>query len=63
MTILYDGAVPLCQSRVLEDIQGNVFEEGIENVWKKLDIELKNHIEQNYCEKCGGCDEFYTFNF
>ena len=63
MTILYDGAVPLCHSRVLDDIQGNVFEEGIENVWKKLDIELKNHIEQNYCEKCGGCDEFYTFNF
>ena len=53
MTILYNGDVPLCYCRVLEDIQGNVFEQGIEPVWNKLK-------EDN---KCGGCDEFYTFNF
>ena len=63
MTILYNGDVPLCYSRVLDDIKGNVFEEGLVSVWKKFDDELKKHIEQNYCEKCGGCDEFYTFNF
>ena len=63
MTILYNGDVPVCHSRVLNDIKGNVFEEGLTAVWKKLDDELKNHIDQNYCEKCGGCDEFYTFNF
>ncbi|MBO4628334.1 MAG: spiro-SPASM protein [Treponema sp.] len=53
MTILYNGDVPLCFCRVLDDIKGNVFEQGIGEVWKKLD-------EDN---KCGGCDEFYTFNF
>ena len=53
MTILYDGKVPLCYCRVLSDIQGNVFEQGIEAVWNNLK-------EDN---KCGGCDEFYTFNF
>ena len=63
MAILYNGDVPLCYSRVLDDIKGNVFEEGLVSVWKKFDDELKKHIEQNYCEKCGGCDEFYTFNF
>ena len=53
MTILYNGDVPVCFCRVLDDIKGNVFEQGIGEVWKKLD-------EDN---KCGGCDEFYTFNF
>ena len=63
LTVLWNGDVPLCHSRVLDDIQGNVFEQGIAPVWEKLNDELKNHINQNYCEKCGGCDEFYTFNF
>ena len=63
LTILYNGDVPLCHSRLLDDIKGNVFEEGIPAVWEKLNYELQNHINQNYCEKCGGCDEFYTFNF
>ena len=63
MTILYNGDVPVCYSRVLDDITGNVFGEGIEAVWKKLDLHLKDNKVKAYCEKCGGCDEFYTFNF
>ena len=63
MTILCNGDVPVCYSRVLDDIVGNVFEEGLENVWKKLDVHLKDNKVKAYCEKCGGCDEFYTFNF
>ena len=63
MTILCNGDVPLCYSRVLDDIQGNVFDQGIASVWEKFNDELKNHINGNYCKKCGGCDEFYTFNF
>ena len=53
MIILYNGDCPLCYCRVLDDIKGNVFEEGIESVWKKIEED----------KKCGGCDEFYTFNF
>lgn len=63
MTILYNGDVPLCYCCLFDNIQGNVFEEGIKPVWQKFDQELKNHLEENYCKKCGGCDEFYTFNF
>ena len=63
LTVLWNGDVPLCYSRLLDDIQGNIFEEGIPALWEKLNKELENHINQNYCEKCGGCDEFYTFNF
>ena len=53
MTILYNGDVPVCFCRVLDDIKGNVFEQSISEVWKKLEED----------KKCGGCDEFYTFNF
>ena len=63
MTILCNGDVPLCYCRVFDDITGNVFEQGIAQVWKSFNSELQNHINQNYCKKCGGCDEFYTFNF
>ena len=42
------------KQKIIESARLLIREQGIENVWKKLDIELKNHIEQNYCEKCGG---------
>ena len=63
MTVLCNGDVPFCWSCVLDDITGNVFEQGLEAVWKKTDEEVENQAEGNYCKKCGGCDEFYTFNF
>ena len=62
MTILLDGTVPLCHCHGFEKI-GNVFEEPLEEVWNKFNIELKNHIENIYCVKCRNCDEYYTFNF
>ena len=63
MTILYNGDSPMCYSCVLGEIKGNAFEQGIDSVWKNYNEELENHINGNYCKKCGGCDEFYTFNF
>ncbi len=63
LTILYNGDVPVCYCRVLDDIVGNVFGEGLEETWKKLDVHLSNNYSGNYGKKCGGCDEFYTFNF
>ena len=63
LTVLYNGDVPLCYSCVLSDIKGNVFSEDLPTVWGKLNEEVQNHIDGNYCKKCGGCDEFYTFNF
>ena len=63
MTILYNGDVPMCWSCVLESITGNVFTSELEEVWKQTDEEIKNQAGGTYCKKCGGCDEFYTFNF
>ena len=63
MTILSNGEVPLCSQFVLGGIIGNVFNDTLENIWKKYDSELNNHICGNYSEKCRKCDEYYTFNF
>lgn len=63
MTVLCNGDVPLCYCSVFEDITGNVFENGLEAVWKKFDESIKNHMACKYDSKCGGCNEFYTFNF
>ena len=70
MTILSNGDVPYCHSCVLGEpadgnclAAGNVFSESLEAIWHKTDELLNNHINKNYCGKCGKCDEWYTFNF
>ena len=63
MFILPDGCVPMCRECVLDSIIGNVFADGIENIWKKTVSLVNEHIHGNYNEKCGVCDEYYTFNF
>ena len=55
MVILPDGSVPRCKACLFDAPLGNVLKEELETVWNK--IEIKN------IEKCGKCDEFYTFNF
>lgn len=63
MTILINGDVPLCYNHIFDNIKGNVFESSLEEIWEKFNDEICKHIEKNYCEKCGKCDEYYTFNF
>lgn len=67
MTILQDGTVPLCKEYMFEHSIGNVFEEGVETVWKKTNKIVEEHIigarENNFKNKCKDCDEYYTFTF
>ncbi len=63
MNVLSDGSVPMCRECVYSNIVGNVFSEGIEQVWKKTRDFVRNHIECKFDEKCGACDEYYTYNF
>ncbi len=63
MTILANGDVPSCREYVLSGIVGNVFTESLEDVWKKTDDILIQHINKKYNEKCEKCDEHYTFCF
>lgn len=63
MNILTNGDVILCKEYVLENVIGNVFEEDLEVIWKKMDEILLNHINSEYKNKCEKCDEFYTYYF
>ena len=63
MNVLADGSVPMCRECIYSNIVGNVFSEGIESVWKKTRDFVRNHIECKFDEKCGACDEYYTYNF
>ena len=63
MTILANGDVCLCRSCLFENPLGNVFKEDLESIWHKSDCIVSNHVENKLNEKCGKCDEFYTFNF
>ena len=63
ITVLVNGNVPLCRECLDECVCGNVFTDDLLEIWHTFDDELKNHINNIYCEKCGKCDEYYTFNF
>lgn len=63
LTVLLNGDVPLCHSCVFSNVIGNVWESSLEEIWKKLDSVILEHINKKYNEKCGKCDEYYTFNF
>lgn len=63
MMILPDGSVPACREYVLDASCGNVLDEAVEAVWKRMGDVAECHIKGEYPGKCGNCDEYYTFNF
>ena len=72
LTILANGQVPQCRACMFSGSQNagsqpathpNAFTDPLDEIWHKTDELLKNHINKKYCEKCGKCDEWYTFNF
>ncbi len=64
LSILVDGTVAFCKQDINgERSVGNVFEEGLEKVWEKLEsFFIKDHKGQidPFCEHC---DEWFTYNF
>lgn len=70
MSILLDGSVVLCPNMLFckegsgeSQILGNAFKDDLCQIWKKSDSMLLKHIDKKYCDCCGKCDEYYTFNF
>ena len=61
--ILSNGDVPLCKTHLLSNCVGNVFKEDLEDIWKRFNDSVTDHINKKYSEMCGKCDEYYTFNF
>lgn len=64
LTVLLDGTVRMCR----EDLEGkyslgNIFEDGIETLWKRMAPYYLRHISGELPELCEKCDEYYTFNF
>ncbi|TFG65042.1 MAG: spiro-SPASM protein [Spirochaetales bacterium] len=64
MNILLDGAVPLCREDVRgAHVLGNVWKDGLEEVWNRMRDYYIGHIEKKYPPLCEQCDEYYTYNF
>ena len=62
-TILLNGDVPSCRTCLFDQINGNVFESSLEEIWQKNNSLIEDQIKNNYNKRCGKCDEYYTFNF
>jgi len=63
MTILADGAVPLCREYMFNNVIGNVFTERVADVWNRITPYAEADMNGRYNETCRKCDEYYTFNF
>jgi spiro-SPASM protein len=64
LSILVDGTVPLCREDLGTDsCLGNVFEEGIDAVWRAGRDSYLRHLKGDYPSLCRECDEYYTFNY
>lgn len=69
VSIFIDGTVPMCRavlpSAALDShfVMGTIYTDSLEKIWNNVTKELENHCINNYGEKCGKCDEYYTFNF
>ncbi|AEF82103.1 spiro-SPASM protein [Leadbettera azotonutricia] len=69
MAILIDGKVPVCKEvsaarGAAEDRSlGNVFDDPLEDIWKKGEALYLEHGASEYPGMCAECDEYYTYNF
>jgi spiro-SPASM protein len=63
--ILIDGAAPLCREDLSDSkkINGNVFNDGLDGIWKKGEPLYLSHCKKQYDGPCKACDEYYCFNF
>ncbi|ULQ60135.1 spiro-SPASM protein [Brucepastera parasyntrophica] len=64
MSILIDGAVPLCREDIYAArFSGNVITDGLEQIREKVRPVYDEHTQCVYKGLCEDCDEYYTYNF
>ncbi|MFP4483224.1 MAG: spiro-SPASM protein [Spirochaetaceae bacterium] len=62
--VLLDGSVPMCREDLdREHLRGNLFDDGVEEVWRANEEAYQAHVRGEYPGICRNCDEYYTFNF
>lgn len=67
MNIFADGTVVQCHEIFEKEndsfVLGNVFEQELSEIWEKQTALAEKHLNCEYNDFCGKCDEWYTFNF
>lgn len=64
VVILLDGSVPMCREDIKrENLLGNIWDDGVKEIWNRGLSVYEKHIEGNYPSLCKDCDEYYTYNF
>lgn len=64
LSIYLDGTVPLCREDVeCTQVLGNIFNNSLDEIWKKGECFYLEQLEEKYYNICGKCDEYYTYNF
>ncbi len=64
VVILLDGSVPMCREDIKsKSLLGNIWNDGVEEIWSRGLSVYERHIEGNYPSLCKDCDEYYTYNF
>lgn len=71
MAVLLDGSVPACKHSLIagddgilhyQEILGNVFIDGLPELWKRQNSWYERHIDGNYPSACRSCNEYHTYN-
>jgi spiro-SPASM protein len=64
LAVRLDGSVSLCREDLAGEYPlGNIFTDGISEVWERGRPYYLRHLQDDLPEICRRCDEYYTFNF
>lgn len=61
--VLADGSVVPCRGCGASACAGNAFSEDIGEIWARGKELFAEHLSGKFRGRCGGCNEYYTFNF
>ena len=64
LPILFDGTVPMCSEDLNRTVlRGNALTDDWQTLFGSVLRQYEEQVDGKYNGICGGCDEYYTFNF